>query len=234
MLLIASRRLALATAIASLAVIGFWIWHTADRAAAQQPRKTPPAKLPSEPDFKDELPRIPPREPAEALKSFQIAPGFRLELVAAEPLLASPVALSFDERGRMYVACMRGYSENAADLLGEIRLLEDTDGDGPFDKHTVFADKLSWPTAVICYDGGVFVGNAPDLLYLKDTDGDGRADVRRTVFSGFGTSNVQGLFNSFRWGLDNRIHGAGSSTGGNIKLVSTKASGGREAPDKSE
>jgi putative membrane-bound dehydrogenase-like protein len=69
-------------------------------------------------------------------------------------------------------------------------------------------------------------------LYLKDTNGDGRADVRQTVFSGFGTSNVQGLFNSFRWGLDNRIHGAGSSTGGNVKLVSVKASGGHQPLDK--
>ncbi len=165
--------------ILSAAVIGLWAWRAADRADGQQPAKRPEAKLPAEADLAGELPRIAPREPAEAAKTFQIVPGFRLELVAAEPLLASPVALSFDERGRMYVACMRGYSENADELLGEIRLLEDADGDGRFEKDTVFADKLSWPTAVICYDGGVYVGNAPDLLYLKDTNGDRRADVRR-------------------------------------------------------
>ncbi len=214
------RWLVLSAAAVCTAALGLWAWRDIGEAVAQTPAaKSPPAKLPADADFKDELPRIPPREPAEAMRSFQMLPGFRLELVAAEPLLASPVALSFDERGRMYVACMRGYSENADELLGEIRLLEDTDGDGRFDKSTIFADKLSWPTAVICYDGGVYVGNAPDLLYLKDTDGDGRADVRRTVYTGFGTGNVQGLFNSFRWGLDNRIHGAGSSTGGNVKLV---------------
>ena len=74
---------------------------------------------------------------------------------------------------------MRDYSEQDKERLGQVRLLEDTDGDGRFDKSTVFADKLSWPTAVACYDGGVFVGAAPDIYYFKDTDGDGKADVRR-------------------------------------------------------
>ncbi len=164
-------------------------------------------------DFGDELPRIPPHEPAAALSTFKTLPGFRIEQVAAEPLVHSPVALSFDENGRMYVVEMIDYSEQDKDFLGTVRLLEDTDGDGRFDTSTVFADRLSWPTAITCYDGGVFVGAAPDILYLKDTDGDGRADVREVVFTGFGRSNVQGLFNSFQWGLDNRIHGATSSSG---------------------
>src|SRR5207248_7110816 len=116
--------------ITVLVAAAFLAWRATRSAVAQQPAAKQPAKLPPDADFKGELPRIPPREPAEAMKSFQLMPGFRMELVAAEPLLASPVAISFDERGRMYVACMRGYSENAADLLGEIRVLEDTDGDG--------------------------------------------------------------------------------------------------------
>src|SRR5262249_14998657 len=149
--------------------------------------------------------------------TFQTLPGFRMEQAAAEPLLHSPVALSFDENGRMYVVEMIDYSEQDKEFLGAVRLLEDTDQDGRFDKSTVFADKLSWPTAIVCYDGGVFVGAAPDMHYLKDTDGDGRADVRQTVFTGFDRSNVQGLFNSFHWGLDNRIHGATSSSGGNVR-----------------
>ncbi|MGE5194688.1 MAG: PVC-type heme-binding CxxCH protein, partial [Deltaproteobacteria bacterium] len=169
-----------------------------------------------EQDFSDELPRIPPHEPADALATFKTLPGFRLEQAAAEPLVHSPVALSFDENGRMYVVEMIDYSEQDKDFLGTVRLLEDTDQDGRFDKSTVFADKLSWPTAITCCDGGVFVGAAPDIFYLKDTDGDGKADVRKVVFTGFARSNVQGLFNSFHWGLDNRIHGATSSSGAKV------------------
>ena len=169
-----------------------------------------------EPDFKDELPRIAPHEPAEALATFRTLPGFRMEQVAAEPLVHSPVALSFDESGRMYVVEMIDYSEQDKESLGVVRLLEDTDGDGRFDKSTAFAEMLSWPTAIVCYDGGVFVGAAPHIYYLKDTDGDGKADIRKTVFTGFGRSNVQGLFNSFHWGLDNRIHGATSTSGAQV------------------
>ncbi|MBS0265439.1 MAG: c-type cytochrome [Planctomycetes bacterium] len=168
-------------------------------------------------DFADELPRIPPHEPADALSTFQTLPGFRLEQAAAEPLLHSPVAIDFDENGRLFVCEMVDYSEQDKEFLGAVRVLEDVNGDGKFDKSTLLADKLSWPTALCCYDGGVFVGAAPDIYYLKDTDGDGKADIRRTVYTGFGRSNVQGLFNSFHWGLDNRIHGATSSSGAQVR-----------------
>src|SRR5262249_58054133 len=104
----------------------------------------------------------------KALATFKVKPGFRLELTAAEPLVVDPVAMSFDENGRLFVVEMRDYSERRAERLGRIRLLEDTDGDGRFDKSTVFADDLGWPTAVICYQGGVFVGCTPDILYFKD------------------------------------------------------------------
>lgn len=161
----------------------------------------------------ERLPRIPPREPAAALASFSVAPGYRIEQVAAEPLVRSPVAVDYDEDGRLYVAEMIDYSEQATERLGTIRLLDDTDGDGRYDAARAFATGLSWPTGVLCFDGGVFVCAAPDILYLKDTDGDGAADLRRVVFTGFGRSNVQGLLNSLRWGLDCRIHGATSSSG---------------------
>ncbi|MCG8653891.1 MAG: cytochrome C, partial [Pirellulales bacterium] len=168
-------------------------------------------------DFANELPRIPATEPAQALKTFAVADGFRMEQVAAEPLIGSPVAIQWDAQGRMYVCEMRGYSENRDDRISSIARLEDTDGDGIYDRRTDFAEGLFWPTAIFPYDGGLFVGDAPDLFYLKDTDGDGTADLRRPVLTGFGTSNVQGLMNSFRWGLDNRIHVACSSTGGVIR-----------------
>jgi putative membrane-bound dehydrogenase-like protein len=169
------------------------------------------------------LPRTPPTEATNALSTFQVRPGFRLELAAAEPLVMDPIAMSFDEDGRLYVIEMRDYSERRHMQLGRVRLLEDTDGDGGFDQSTIFAEDLPWPTAVICYDGGVFVGATPDIFFMKDTDGDKKADVRQLVFTGFGEGqerlNVQGLMNSFTWGLDNRIHGAAGLNGAKMRCV---------------
>ncbi|MBU6276659.1 MAG: c-type cytochrome [Planctomycetes bacterium] len=177
-------------------------------AAAQDPA--------GEADYGADLPRIPQVPVAAARDTLHVAPGFDVELMAAEPLLASPVAIAWDEDGRLYVAEMRGYSEDEAQRLGRIRLLTDDDGDGKPDRATVYADGLAWPTALVCHDGGLFVGDAPEILRLEDRDGDGVADERRVVFTGFGTGNVQGLFNSFHFGPDNRIHGAGSSSGGDV------------------
>jgi putative membrane-bound dehydrogenase-like protein len=168
----------------------------------------------------NDLPRFPANEPKDALKTFQLKKGFHLEIAACEPNIASPIALSFDENWRLFVVEMIDYSERREETphLGRIRMLEDADGDGVYEKSTVFADNLPWPTAVFCYDGGIFVGATPDILYLKDTNGDGKADVRETVFTGFAEGvkriNVQGMLNSFIWGLDNRIHGATSGNGG--------------------
>lgn len=167
-------------------------------------------------DYKDQLPRTPPTSPADALKTFEVQPGFKIDQVAAEPLLTDPVAMSFDENGHLFVAEMGGYSEDPDKTVGCIRQLIDTDNDGHYDKSTVYVDKLAWPTAVACYDGGVFVGCVPDILYCKDTNGDGQADIRKVVFTGFGQTNVQGLLNSFQWGLDNRLHGSSSTIGGTI------------------
>jgi len=182
----------------------------------------------AEPEVSDQdLPRVLPTEPDKALSTFQVKKGFRLELVAAEPLVVDPIAMSFDEDGRLFVVEMRDYSErrNETPHLGRIRMLEDTDGDGRFDKSTVYVDKLPWPTAVFCYNGGVFVGATPDILYCKDMNGDGVADTREVVFTGFASDyapfetnrlNVQALMNSFNWGLDNRIHGSASMSGGKV------------------
>ncbi len=161
------------------------------------------------------------KTPAESQKAFVVRPGFRVELAAAEPLLRSPVAMDFDEDGRLYVAEFPEYNEYAATKphgRGCIRLLEDADGDGVYEKSTLFAADVPMATAVACWDGGVYVGSAPDLLYLKDTDGDGKADVRRVVFTGFGKDRGgEGMLNSFRWGLDNRFHVSTSLDGGDIR-----------------
>ncbi len=98
-----------------------------------------------------------------------------------------------------------------------MRLLADTDGDGVFDKATVFADDLSWPTGAACWKGGIFVAATPDIWYFKDTDGDGVADVRQKVFTGFKKLNVQAVMNNPIWGLDNKIYIAGGSNGGTLQ-----------------
>lgn len=169
------------------------------------------------PDYSDELPRIAATAASEALATFDVADGFRMQLIASEPLIANPVAMQWDASGALYVCEMRGYSEDRDAGISRIARLHDIDGDGIYDQRTTFADGLLWPTALFPYDGGLFVGDAPDIWYFKDTDGDGVADLKQRVLTGFGTSNVQGLLNSFRWGLDNRIHIACSSVGGEIR-----------------
>jgi putative membrane-bound dehydrogenase-like protein len=177
--------------------------------------QAPPAEL--------KLERVPPKTPNESLASTEVAPGFRMDLVAAEPDVCSPVAMAFDEAGRLYVVEMIDYSEKDQARLGRIRLLTDEDSDGKYESSRIFVDDLSWPTAVACYDGGIFIGDAPDILYCKDTDGDGRADVRKVVYTGFGRSNVQGLFNTFLWGLDHKIYGQSSSSGGHVTRPGSNA-----------
>ena len=170
-----------------------------------------------------DLPRTKPTPATKALSTFELRPGIRLELAAAEPLVVDPIAMCFDEDSRLFVIEMRDYSERRDERLGRIRILEDTNGDGRMDKSTVFAEDLPWPTALIWYNGGLFVGATPDILYLKDTDNDGKADKHDVIFTGFGSGvarlNVQALLNSFTWGLDNRIHGANGGNRGTIRTV---------------
>ncbi len=180
-----------------------------------------------------DVPDIPPVEPDKVLDTFRIKKGFRLELVAHEPMVVDPIQMAFDEDGRLYVVEMRWYqSETRTDLMfderiGRIRLLEDVDGDGRFDKSSIFADRLRYPSAVIPYDGGVYVGLEPDLIYLKDRNGDGVADFRQVVFTGFGNQrdrlDSQMFMNSLTWGLDNRIHGA-KGHGGTITPMAARDS----------
>ena len=173
--------------------------------------------------------RIAPVEPAAAEKTLYTLDGFHMDLIAAEPLVTDPVAMAYDERGRAWVVEMNDYpyTDKANDVaqqerttdkpLGKVRILEDVDGDGVFDRSSVLAEDLSWPTGIALYDGGCYVAATPDLWYFKDTDGDGRADVRRKVFTGFRKFNVQAVINNLAWGLDGKIYGAGASNGGQIR-----------------
>jgi putative membrane-bound dehydrogenase-like protein len=179
----------------------------------------PPTK-----DYSAELPRLPLKTAAESQKLFSARPGFHVELAACEPSLRSPVAMDFDEDGRLYVAEFPEYNQYASKKplgVGCIRLLEDTNGDLVYDKSTLFAPNVPIATAVVCWDGGVYAASAPDLLYLKDTDGDGKADVRRVVFTGFGKDLAgESIMNSFRWGLDNRFHVSTNNAGGDVSRAS--------------
>ena len=170
----------------------------------------------------DELPRVPPTRAEQADAKFELKDGYEIKLIAAEPLVADPIALVFDEKGRAFVIEMHGYPEKRANHLGRVKLLEDANGDGYFDTHTVFAEGLSWPSAIHPWDGGVFVGAVPDLWYFKDTDGDGVADLKKKLFTGFiaGPSErdlAPRCFNSMTWGHDNRIHVASSMNGGLVR-----------------
>ncbi len=174
-------------------------------------------------DFSAELPRIAPKTPDDAVKSFRLKSGFHIELVASEPLIRSPMAMDFDEFGRAFVVELPEYNQYGSIKphgKGAIKLLEDTNGDGRYDKATVYVDDLNYPTAVACWDGGVLVGVAPDILFCKDTDGDGKADVRKKLFTGFGMDKAgEGMLNSFRWRIDNRFHIPTGLDGGEVTSV---------------
>ncbi|GAB3933852.1 PVC-type heme-binding CxxCH protein [Larkinella terrae] len=143
--------------------------------------------------------------PEEALTTFELEPGFQIELVASEPQVADPVAMEIDENGRFYVVEMHGYPLDKTGT-GKIKLLTDKDGDGRMDESTVFAEDLVLPTGIMRWKKGVLVTDAPNVYYLEDTDGDGKSDVRDTVLTGFALSNPQHNVNSPLLGLDNWIY----------------------------
>lgn len=167
-------------------------------------------------------------EADDGIGTFKLQPGFRIELVAAEPLLRDPIAMSFDEHGRLFVVEYPEYNQQFATRQekprGRVRMLEDTDGDGRFDHSRIYVSNLDSPSAVACYDGGVFVAAAPDLLFCKDTDGDGRADQRQVVFTGFVrmANRTDPSLNSIRWGLDNRFYACTSYSGSHVRRVSVE------------
>lgn len=160
----------------------------------------PPARVKSpEPDRS-----IPP----QPLPSFETAPGFEVNLFAEDPLLAKPIQINFDPRGRLWVASSEVYPQikPGQEANDKILVLEDTDGDGKADKSSVFADGLLIPTGVEPGDGGVYVGQSTELLFFKDTNGDGKADERRVVLSGFGTEDTHHILHTLRWGYDGQLY----------------------------
>ena len=139
----------------------------------------------------------------------RLEPGFRVELVASEPDVQSPVAMDIDEDGRIFVVEMPGYPLDVSPT-GRVKLLEDTDGDGRVDRSTIFADNLRLPSGVMRHKRGILVTSPPDLLYFEDMNGDGKADHREVVLTGFARTNPQHAFNHPVYGLDNWIYLANS------------------------
>jgi glucose/arabinose dehydrogenase len=150
----------------------------------------------------------PPLSPADAMAKMTVPEGFHVELVASEPEIVNPVAMAFDERGRVWITESLEYPRfEPGPGRDRIKVCEDTDGDGRADKFTVFADGLNIPSGIAVGHGGVWVANAPDILLLKDTDGDGRADSREVVVTGFGREDTHELPNSLTWGPDGWLYG---------------------------
>ena len=171
---------------------------------------------------KEEIPAAPVLSPEEAMKTFTVAPGYRLELATSEPQVQEPVAVAFDADGSMWVAEMRGYMpdvdgthEDAPN--GRIVHLEDRDGDGHYEHSTVFVDGLVMPRAVLRVADGLLVGAPPELAFYRDTDGDGKADQKEVVAIDYGVkvdparphlANPERAPNSLLWAFDNWIYSA--------------------------
>ena len=154
------------------------------------------------------LTEIPPPDPELERQSFQVADGFEVNLYAADPLLAKPIQMNFDPRGRLWVASSETYPQIVPGQKAndKIIILEDVDGDGRAEKTSVFADGLLIPTGIEPGDGGAYVGASTELLHLKDTDGDGKADERRVLLSGFGTEDTHHIIHTLRWGYDGCLY----------------------------
>src|SRR6266481_2117276 len=149
-----------------------------------------------------------PLSPADAIARMKVPDGFKVELVASEPDIVNPVAMTFDERGRIWITESLEYPRRSAGPgRDRIKVLESTKGDGHYDKITVFAEGLNIPSGIAVGHGGVWVGNAPDILFLQDTDGDGKADRREVVVTGFGRDDTHELPNSLTWGPDGWLYG---------------------------
>ncbi len=162
---------------------------------------------------------VPPKTPDESLQQMTTHENLKIELVAAEPLIADPVAIDFGSDGRLWVAEMPDYARGVDESFeqhGKICFLTDDDGDGRFDRSTDFLGGLRFPTDVKVWRDGVLICDAPDVIFAADRDGDGKAEVREVLLSGFATHNPHARVNSLKIGLDGWVYGSGGLFGGQI------------------
>jgi mono/diheme cytochrome c family protein/glucose/arabinose dehydrogenase len=177
-----------------------------------------PVNRPWPPGVQKIGPESPPLSPEEALKSFYMPPGYRVELVAAEPLIQEPVAIDWDLSGRLWAVEMPGFmaditGSNEYEPIGRVVVLEDVNGDGRMDKRTVFADGLVLARSIKVLDRGVLVAEPPNVWLMRDTNGDLRMDTKELVTDRYGRreTDPQNNANGFDWSLDNRMYTAGQA-----------------------
>ncbi|MDB5155434.1 MAG: dehydrogenase [Mucilaginibacter sp.] len=186
----------------------------AEKTLDKLPKPTPTYTVADIPNYENRNPAPKlqaPLSPAESQLLTQIPVGFKMQLFAAEPDIEKPIAMAWDERGRLWVLETIDYPntvrENKNEGQDRIKICEDTDGDGKADKFTIFADHLNIPTSIVFARGGVIISQAPDFLFLKDTDGDDKADIREKIITGWGTFDTHAGPSNLKYGLDNKIWG---------------------------
>src|SRR5262245_35279931 len=176
----------------------------------------------------DELVMTKPLSPEESLKAMHVRPGMKIGLVATEPLVVDPVAFDWGSDGRLWVVEMRDYpsgitwnkeGDEFGKPGGRVKVLTDTDGDGHYDKASIFLDEIPFPTGVKVWRKGILVTAAPEIFYAEDKDGDDKADERKVLYRGFGEGNQQHRVNGLRWGLDNWLHVGNGDSGGVIRAL---------------
>ncbi|MBL8795139.1 MAG: c-type cytochrome [Planctomycetia bacterium] len=181
-----------------------------------KPQAVEPKKMPDGSDG--------PKSPEESLKCIKVPKGFVVEQVVAEPLVQDPVAFAWGRDGKFWVVEMGDYPlgvDGKGKPGGKIKFLEASKGDGKYDKATVFLEDIPFPTGVLPWRNGVLVTAAPDIFYAEDTDGDGKADTREVLFTGFVEGNQQHRVNGLVFGVDNWVYCANGDSGGKVKSMKT-------------
>jgi putative membrane-bound dehydrogenase-like protein len=164
-----------------------------------------------------------PLSPEESMKKLNVAPGYKVSLFASEPHVFDPVSLEFDEEGNAYVIEMPDYPYEVEPGKGHgrIRILKDTDSDGKIDQSIIFAENVTEATSMLPWKGGLIVTAAPNIIYLKDTNGDGKSDIREILFSGFFQNNSEAQVTSLKLGIDNWIYANNRGQSGKVVFSKT-------------
>ena len=180
--------------------------------ASRPPLQRQPGEVPNYERRPEPIKYQAPLEPKDSMRYTQVPADFNLELFAAEPDVTKPIYIAWDERGRAWVVEARDYPHGLVPEgdpgKADIRICEDTDGDGKADKFTIFADNLNLATSLVFVNGGIIVSEARHMLFLADTNGDDKADVRKVLLSGWGTADSHAIESNLGRGFDNWLYGA--------------------------